>query len=135
MKGLQEAIGKDGVCSNYAYDSAEDLADGAGFQGRHGDLHQPPTPIKCAGAPQKIMYLADSHFRRAGRARQDQDHLRDRDGRDLPRGEVRRHAGPGCERKGIERRFKDNLVELRPEQSEARFVHLDTEEETTSATT
>jgi sulfide:quinone oxidoreductase len=26
----------------------------------------PPPPIKCAGAPQKIMYLADEHFRRTG---------------------------------------------------------------------
>ena len=26
----------------------------------------PPPPIKCAGAPQKIMYLAEDHFRRAG---------------------------------------------------------------------
>ena len=26
----------------------------------------PPPPIKCAGAPQKIMYLAEDHFRRSG---------------------------------------------------------------------
>lgn len=24
---------------------------------------QPATPIKCAGAPQKILYLAEDHFR------------------------------------------------------------------------
>lgn len=24
----------------------------------------PNTPIKCAGAPQKIMYIADSYFRK-----------------------------------------------------------------------
>ena len=27
---------------------------------------QPPMPIKCAGAPQKAMYLACDHWRRAG---------------------------------------------------------------------
>ena len=26
----------------------------------------PATPIKCGGAPQKIMYLADDYFRRSG---------------------------------------------------------------------
>ncbi|MDD7960630.1 hypothetical protein PUT90_28150, partial [Klebsiella pneumoniae] len=27
---------------------------------------QPPMPIKCAGAPQKAMYLSGSHWREAG---------------------------------------------------------------------
>src|SRR5699024_12234545 len=27
---------------------------------------QPGSPIKCAGAPQKIMYLADEYFRKSG---------------------------------------------------------------------
>ena len=32
----------------------------------------PTTPIKCGGAPQKIMYLADEHFRKSG-VRKDTD--------------------------------------------------------------
>lgn len=36
-----------------------------------------------------------------------------------------------CERKGIERHFKHNLVELRPEERTARFVNADTKEEKT----
>jgi sulfide:quinone oxidoreductase len=31
---------------------------------------QPPMPIKCAGAPQKAMYLSSDHWRRSGRLEQ-----------------------------------------------------------------
>lgn len=36
------------------------------FQGGNAIFTYPATPIKCAGAPQKIMYLADETFRRNG---------------------------------------------------------------------
>ncbi|WP_404784478.1 FAD-dependent oxidoreductase [Altericista sp. CCNU0014] len=65
--GLKEALGKDGVCSNYAVGGAnytwELLND---FKGGNALFTFPATPIKCAGAPQKIMYLADDIFRRNG---------------------------------------------------------------------
>lgn len=33
-------------------------------------FHQPPMPIKCGGAPQKIMYLSESRWRQLGRRNQ-----------------------------------------------------------------
>ena len=36
------------------------------FRGGNAVFTQPNTPIKCGGAPQKIMYLAEDHFRRTG---------------------------------------------------------------------
>jgi len=30
-------------------------------------FHQPPMPIKCGGAPQKILYLSESRWRKLGR--------------------------------------------------------------------
>src|SRR3546814_13460241 len=36
------------------------------FRGGNAVFTHPRTPIKCGGAPQKIMYLADDHFRKAG---------------------------------------------------------------------
>ncbi len=69
IEGLGETLGRNGVCSNYSYDSApytwqciQDLAKGRAL------FTQPPMPIKCPGAPQKIMYMAADHFKRQGRA-------------------------------------------------------------------
>ena len=67
IKGLKNALGKGGVCSNYAVGGAtytwETIQQ---FQGGNALFTYPATPIKCAGAPQKIMYLADDAFRRSG---------------------------------------------------------------------
>ncbi|MGY6552257.1 MAG: NAD(P)/FAD-dependent oxidoreductase [Erythrobacter sp.] len=67
IEGLTEALGKNGVTSNYRADLApytwelvQGLEDGRAI------FTQPPMPIKCAGAPQKAMYLACDHWRRAG---------------------------------------------------------------------
>ncbi|MBI0537000.1 NAD(P)/FAD-dependent oxidoreductase [Roseomonas sp. KE2513] len=70
IQGLREALGSNGVCSNYSADTVEYtwrcLQD---FQGGQALFTQPAMPIKCAGAPQKIMYLAADHWRRRGLSR------------------------------------------------------------------
>ena len=68
IRGLTpEMIGKDGICSNYTYDGCEGtwrtLQE---FDGGTAVFTMPPPPIKCAGAPQKIAYLAGDDFRRRG---------------------------------------------------------------------
>lgn len=67
IPGLVETLGKNGVCSNYAYDQVaytweclQQLKTG------HALFTQPATPIKCGGAPQKIMYLTADYLRRNG---------------------------------------------------------------------
>lgn len=67
IKGLEGHLGKNGICSVYQYDQV-DAAAGMiqKFQGGKAIFVMPPTPIKCAGAPQKIMYLADHVFRNSG---------------------------------------------------------------------
>lgn len=56
------------MCSNYRADTAEYtwrlIQD---FKGGTALFTQPPMPIKCAGAPQKIMYMMADHLRRRGR--------------------------------------------------------------------
>ncbi|XWN34148.1 MAG: TIGR01244 family sulfur transferase [Devosia sp.] len=68
IEGLAETLGRNGVTSNYRYDLApytwkliEELKGGKAL------FTQPPMPIKCAGAPQKAMYLAADEWRRTGR--------------------------------------------------------------------
>jgi len=67
IEGLRENLGRNGVTSNYAYDTApytwelvQNLKQGRAL------FTQSPMPIKCAGAPQKAMYLSADHWRRVG---------------------------------------------------------------------
>ncbi len=67
VKGLPETIGKNNVCSIYSPKTVlyarESLEN---FQGGTALFTNPATPIKCGGAPQKIMYLAADKFRKKG---------------------------------------------------------------------
>lgn len=66
VEGLEETLGRNGVTSNYRYDLApytwqlvQEMKEGRAI------FTQPPMPIKCAGAPQKALYLSgDAWFRR-----------------------------------------------------------------------
>lgn len=67
IEGLSETLGRNGVTSNYRFDMApytwelvQSLGSGKAL------FTQPPMPIKCAGAPQKAMYLACDAWRRRG---------------------------------------------------------------------
>jgi sulfide:quinone oxidoreductase len=130
VAGLPKALGHDGVCSNYAYEQCEGtwrtIRD---FKGGTALFTMPPPPIKCAGAPQKIMYLADSWFRRRGVRDKTQILYMSATPSIFAVKEYAATLDQVCARKGIERHFKYNLVELKPEQREARFVHTETREE------
>ncbi len=68
VDGLVETLGKNGVTSNYRYDLAPytwELV--RGLKEGRALFTQPPMPIKCAGAPQKAMYLSGDHWFRTGR--------------------------------------------------------------------
>jgi sulfide:quinone oxidoreductase len=69
IPGLLESVGKPGtgVCSNYSYDTVSSTWDAIReFRGGTALFTEPITPVKCGGAPQKIMYLAEEAFRRNG---------------------------------------------------------------------
>ncbi|MFZ5956534.1 TIGR01244 family sulfur transferase [Pseudomonas knackmussii] len=68
IPGLAETLGRNGVTSNYRFDLAPytwQLV--RGLHSGRALFTQPPMPIKCAGAPQKAMYLSADHWRRSGR--------------------------------------------------------------------
>jgi len=65
VPGLGEAIDKGVVCSNYT-DPKHTWNVIKNFKGGTALFTQPTTPIKCGGAPQKIMYLAESAFKKSG---------------------------------------------------------------------
>jgi sulfide:quinone oxidoreductase len=68
VEGLVETLGKNGVTSNYRYDLAPytwKLVQG--LKSGKAVFTQPPMPIKCAGAPQKALYLSADHWHKSGR--------------------------------------------------------------------
>ena len=67
IKGLKENLGKNGVCSNYSFETAPYTWECI-QKTRSGKaiFTNPHTPIKCGGAPQKIMYLAADYFKKHG---------------------------------------------------------------------
>ena len=65
IKGLPEALGKGGVCSNYSKDFAPYTWECIQhFKGGNAVFTCAPMPVKCPGAPQKIAYLADDAIKR-----------------------------------------------------------------------
>lgn len=67
IAGLSDTLGRDGVSSNYLYELApatwkfiRETRSGTAVFG------MPAGPIKCAGAPQKIAYLAADYWREQG---------------------------------------------------------------------
>ena len=69
VKGLPEALKHDPqVCSNYHRSHVlKTLPALEATEGGNAIFTFPNTPIKCAGAPQKIMYLGEEIFRRVRR--------------------------------------------------------------------
>ncbi|QDU58196.1 NAD(P)/FAD-dependent oxidoreductase [Aeoliella mucimassa] len=67
IPGLRESLGRNGVCSNYSYDSVASTWENIrNFQGGTALFTHPVGAVKCGGAPQKICYLAEETFRRNG---------------------------------------------------------------------
>lgn len=130
IKGLKEAIGKNGVCSTYSYDTVEYTWDCIRqLKTGHAVFTFPNTPVKCGGAPQKIMYLAEDHFRRA-RVRKNTKVTYMSAAASIFA--VKKYADALVQQvllpRQLETRFQHNLVEVRGEKKEAVFEHLETKE-------
>lgn len=67
IKGLKQSIGKNNVSSNYDFHSAPYTWEMIkNFKGGTAIFTNPTSPIKCGGAPHKIMYLAVDYWRKKG---------------------------------------------------------------------
>src|SRR6476660_8711943 len=68
IDGLAEALGHEGVCSNYSPDHVRYTWEciKALKPGRKAVFTQPPLPFKCPGAPQKIVYLTADYLQHRG---------------------------------------------------------------------
>lgn len=132
IPGLQQSVGKpgSGVCSNYSFETVESTwAAIRDFRGGTALFTEPVVGVKCGGAPQKIMYLAEDHFRRSG--------VRDKSRVLFCNGKGTIFSSPHyaeallriIQQRGIEVQYQTNLVELRPASREAVFRRTDTNTE------
>ncbi len=130
VENLPEALGKEGVTSNYGYDVVPytwELI--RGFEGGHAVFTFPATPIKCAGAPQKIMYLAEESFRKRGVRGKSRVTYASATAGIFGIPKYAAALNEIVAERDIETRFRKNLVALRPASREAVFHDLDGGEE------
>ncbi|MCT0218170.1 NAD(P)/FAD-dependent oxidoreductase [Synechococcus sp. CS-1329] len=129
VKGLEKALGRHGVTSNYSKEHLPYTWETIrGFKGGTAIFTFPETPIKCAGAPQKIMYMADDIFKATS-------------GVGVNTQVIFATAGPGLfgvpvyarvlkkvvEQRGIQVLLRHNLREIRAEEQVAVFEVSDAE--------
>jgi sulfide:quinone oxidoreductase len=135
IPGLAESVGQPGtgVVSNYAYDTCETTWDAIqNFpEGGTALFTEPTMGVKCGGAPQKIMYLADDAFRRQG--------VRDGSRIAFMKAKENLFSSPPyeetlydvIERKGLELNLMTELTELKPDARQAVFKNVESGEERT----
>lgn len=133
IKGLPEGFDIDPqLCSNYWQKTVTHTRPALeAFKEGNAIFTFPNTPIKCAGAPQKIMYLAEEYFRKSGK----------REGANVIYNTslgvifgVKKYAEALtkiAQSRNIKINPKTNLVEVKADKKEAVFENLDTKERTT----
>jgi sulfide:quinone oxidoreductase len=130
IAGLQGNVGADGVCSVYAYEALDATWRALrSFQGGTALFTMPDTVIKCGGAPQKVMYLAEDYFRRHGVRERTRVIFASAGSRIFGIEKYRPVFERIVQERGIETLFHHTLTALRPERREAVFHRRDTNDE------
>jgi sulfide:quinone oxidoreductase len=122
VPGLREALKTEGVSSNYVFELAPKtwrLIEN--FRGGTALFNHPSGAIKCAGAPQKIAYLAADYFRRSGVAGRSKIVFASAAKAIFGVKEFRVVLDAVVERYAIDTRYSHDLIEVRPEKKEAVF--------------
>lgn len=125
VPGLAESVGRPdtGVVSVYSYEHAPvtwQVMQGLG-PGDRALFTQPGTPIKCGGAPQKIMYLTADHLRRRGILKDVAVEFHSPGSVVFGVEAFQRTLLEVIDRYGIEVHLQEELVEIRPDAGEAVF--------------
>lgn len=126
IEGLQGHLGKDGLVSNYSYETVSSTWEALrNFQGGNAIFTMPTPPVKCAGAPQKILYLAEDHLRRRGVREKSRVIWASAGAAMFGVPKYREALERVVATRGIETMFRQELVAVRPAAKEAVFRHLD----------
>ncbi|HHP7239216.1 NAD(P)/FAD-dependent oxidoreductase [Longibacter sp.] len=117
-----------GVVSNYSFDTCEKTWEAieAFPKGGTALFTEPTTGVKCGGAPQKIMYLADEAFRRNSVRDGSRIAFMKAKGKLFSSPKYERTLYDVVKRKDIEVNLMTELVEVRPDEREAVFKNIET---------
>uniref|UniRef100_A0A2K5EYB3 Sulfide:quinone oxidoreductase, mitochondrial n=1 Tax=Aotus nancymaae TaxID=37293 RepID=A0A2K5EYB3_AOTNA len=131
IKGLPEGFAHPKIGSNYSVKTVEKtwkaLQD---FKEGNAIFTFPNTPVKCAGAPQKIMYLSEAYFRKTGKRSKANIIFNTSLGAIFG---VKKYADALQEiirERNLTVNYKQNLIEVRADKQEAVFENLDKPGET-----
>ncbi|NXO34412.1 SQOR protein, partial [Locustella ochotensis] len=131
IKGLPEGFNHPKIGSNYSAQTVEKtwraLQD---FKEGNAIFTFPNTPVKCAGAPQKIMYLSDAYLRKTGKRSKADIMFNTSLGVIFG---VKKYADALLEvikDRNLAVNYKRNLIEVRADKQEAVFENLDKPGET-----
>ncbi len=127
IPGLKESVMKPGtgVCSNYSYDTVsytwENLKN---LKSGRAIFTQPNTPIKCGGAPQKIMHLTCHYLQKNNRDKDVEVVFASAGGGMFAVEKYKKSLDKIVKRNGVNTKFGHNLVALDPENKKATFEVL-----------
>nr|XP_020645730.1 sulfide:quinone oxidoreductase, mitochondrial [Pogona vitticeps] len=131
IKGLPEGFNSPKIGSNYSVHTVEKTWKALqGFQEGNAIFTFPNTPVKCAGAPQKIMYLSEAYFRKTGKRPKANIIFNTSLGVIFG---VKKYADALLEiikSRNITVNYKRSLIEVRADRQEAVFENLDKPGET-----
>lgn len=123
IPGLREAIQGGYASTNYTYELAPRTWELIrNFRGGVALFHMPGTPIKCPGAPQKILYLAADHFRRRRAGGEVQLIYGSATAGIFAAPQYAAPLNAALARYGVDARFGHELVEIKPQTREAVFL-------------
>ncbi|UKS57816.1 NAD(P)/FAD-dependent oxidoreductase (plasmid) [Exiguobacterium acetylicum] len=129
VPGLVETIGQNGVCSNYSYETVSSTWDAIShFKGGEALFTMPSTPIKCGGAPQKIMYLAEEYFAQHNVRNKSSVHFMTALPNMFAVPRYEKTLNEVVKRKQIQTHFKTELVSIDGPNHVATFENLETKE-------
>ena len=125
IKGLRDTLGKNRVCTNYEFKYADYTWECLkNTKPGKAIFTNPPTAVKCGGAPQKIMYLASDYFRKQGLADKIQVEMWSGGTRIFGVPKYEEVLKELIERRKINMRFFQKLVEVDGPNKRAKFVGI-----------
>ena len=129
IPGLKESLGTQSVCSNYSYEHVDYTWETLRhFKKGTALFTHPAGAVKCGGAPQKIMYLAEDWLRRQGLRGQTEVIFNTALPKLFAVEKYRLTLDKHVADRGILAHFNQNLIELRPDAKEAVFEDIGTKE-------
>ena len=135
IPGLADSVRKPGtgVVSNYAYETCETTWDAIQNFPKGGTalFTEPTMGVKCGGAPQKIMYLADDAFRRQNVREGSRIAFMKAKGKLFSSPPYEETLYDVVERKDIDLNLMTELIELKPDDRQAVFKNVESGEEMT----